>query len=304
MLAELGERELMYQYAMVDPVPAVVDVACEALYPEPIPLLLKTVTMVKGADANLTMRYHIPHGNYLYAEKQLVETYRKRKSRLTKHSIEGAGLAYLRSFGEYLPRYLNCWMLTYAQAKERLGPRAVSGVMRMIDSDGSDTWSREAECGVAAAVALRRLDLSVPEGQIRRMLEEASMAMKPDLYTARETQAILQWVLFDAGFTTAIDPLIEAVRGGIGNVLPDLLTTFLRRGEFARVVALAQEFNESLMVDQDAFHFWPLIDLLHTKDIQSPYATGQSPKFGCRGYVRAKLLGDAPPPWWKWMSRT
>jgi hypothetical protein len=53
------------------------------------------VTVVKGPDANLCMRYHIPFGNYQYAADALAYAYYRRRTRLHPDVIEAAGLAEL-----------------------------------------------------------------------------------------------------------------------------------------------------------------------------------------------------------------
>src|SRR5262249_25159074 len=59
ILAELGQRQLLLEYALRETVLGVVEVAAETLFPEPTELLIHTLRLSRGINANLRIRYHV-----------------------------------------------------------------------------------------------------------------------------------------------------------------------------------------------------------------------------------------------------
>lgn len=300
ILAELNLKEAILDHALKEKILAVVEVAAEALFPEPPELLRHMLTMAKGPDANLVIGFHIPKGNYLYAENVITDIYRPRKSRLASDVVAAIGYSYLQRAGaDFLPRYLSASLMTHKTAFERLGPKAVAGVEFFQGWDGSDSWSRTSALAIEAAVALRRLDVAVPLSDIHRMLKELPEAIDAKHQVRLMTEARLEWILFDAGETADAGHLIALVERGATQIVADLATTFLKRKQFDAVVDLAGRFNEAHFA-VDGFCYWPLINFLENRGLMDVGPYGDHRAGPLYGYRRARTMNLAPPPWWEW----
>jgi hypothetical protein len=139
ILAELGQRQLLLAYALRETVPAVAEAAAEALFPEPVELLLHTLRLGRGINAHLRIRYHVTASNYLYAGHEIAALYARRKRPLHPDVIEAAGLAYLKPMAAYLPEHLRTRLVNYAEALQQQGKKAVEGIGLFVGSDGTDT---------------------------------------------------------------------------------------------------------------------------------------------------------------------
>jgi len=299
MLADLGRKELLLAHALRERVPGVVDVACAYLFPEPIELLKHALTMTKGMDAHLTMRWHIPDGNYLYAQEAIADLYRPRRSRLHPDVIEAVGLARLRAMCPFLIRYLAGPMVNIRVARETMAASAVAGIGVSVASDGSDTWSRPSACAVEAAVALRRADQPIAVEQAERMLSEACSAMDSSTFMARSTRARLEWVLFDTGARSGLDKLLALMQATPGAAEGDLLTTLLKRGDIRKAESISRDIPSVYLVWR-GFCFWPVTDFLRHCGLLDVERYGRHPTMNLYGYMRARRLGIAAPEWWSW----
>src|SRR5215469_6646420 len=240
ILAELGQRQLLLEYALRETVPGVADFAAETLFPEPVELLVHTLRLGRGHTAHLTIRYHVTASNYLYAGSEIAALYAGRKRRLHPDVIEAAGLAYLKPMATYLRGYLGAPMVNYADALQQQGRKAVEGIGLFVGSDGTDTWSRASQCAVEAAIALRRMDEEVDRAEVQRRFDEVCSAMGPEHYRSLKTRVMLRWVVFDSASEADPRPVFRAAGDRILEVIPDLLTTLLKRQEYRTCERIAR----------------------------------------------------------------
>jgi hypothetical protein len=294
ILAALGERQLMVEYALVETVPAVLDIAAGALYPEPLELVLHMLRPVRGRDPRLHMRYQVALNNYLYAGTEIAALFARSRDGLHPDVIEAAGLAYLRPMAQYLPAYARAKLLTYARALRDHGRQAVAGVEILVSSDGSDEWSRASLCAVEAVVALRRMEEEVDRAEVSRMLGELDTAMDSSKYCSRRTRAMLRWVEYDAGRESDPGPLLRLGGDRPPACLPDLLTTLLKRGEYGDCERIARD-TPDVYCWAPGFCFWPLVNFLEARGLLDV-----ADKHGMEAYARARQSIIDPPPWWTW----
>jgi len=294
LLAELGEHDRILKYALREKVPAVIDIAADALYPEPVELLLHMVSVVKGPDANLCLRYHVPFGNYLYAADALAYAYHRRRMHLHPDVIAAAGLAELATFTPFLEKYLSALLENIKSARDRGVLRSTDGVCVSVNSDGSDTWTRAASCAIEAAVALRRIGIEFSPVNVNRMVFELPEAMH-DCYQRRLTHAKLLWVLFDLGDDSLRSSVLNAVDDGMRDVVADVLTTLLRRRQFRDAEQLARR-ADVIYAHRGEFHFWPLCDFLDSRQLLKSHFLHDDK------YRRARNHRIGPPHWWSWIT--
>lgn len=294
-LIELGELVIAKEFALKESVPAVLDPLLEATFPEPTDLLLHALTMTRGPDASLASRYHLPRGNYLYAEEAIVEVYRRKGPRLPILTIEGLGLAYMRGIGPVLERLLRSSMVNLEDAK-RSGEKS-AGAGRFIDQEERHAWSTNSKRAVVAAVALSRMDIPVDSKRIQELLLETQQAMA-DCPEKRATIAELTWVLFNLD-AAPLDDLLPLLEDGL-RVLPDVATTLLKRRRFGEVSTLVRDFGDVYFVE-DGFCFWPLLDHLRHEKLANIERYGRHRSRPAHAYLRARRAGLAPPAWWSWL---
>jgi hypothetical protein len=295
-LIELGEIAVAMEFALKESVPAVLDSLLEATFPEPTDLLVHVLTMERGPNASLASRYHLPRGNYLYAEDAIVNSHWHKGARMPIPTVEGLGLAYVRSISPVLERMLDARMVNLEEAK-RSGAKS-GGVERFVDQEERHTWSGGSKRAVVAAIALSRMDVVVDSRFIKDLLVETRRAME-DCAERRVTIAELTWVLFNLG-DVSLDDLLSSI-GGPSRVLPDVATTLLKRGQCEEVARLVRDFGEVYFVE-DEFCFWPLLDYMHYERLADIVSYGRHPTQPGSAYLRARRLGLAPPPWWEWLQ--
>lgn len=296
MLAALGRNDLIVAHAQSETIPAILDRAAELLPQEPPEFLVRRLTMTKGVDAPLAFRYTLPFSNYLYAEDAVLPIVAAHATRIHPDVIEGLGLSYFRSAVPLLLRYIKRPLSTFAAAKAQRGPKAVANISISVSSDGSDTWSREAACALAAATAVCRLDVPPPLSEIRRLLQELPAAMSPSRYAHILARSQLTWALMEADQAPP-DAVISILDERPTDVLPDLLTSLLKRGESSLVEDLSRRFSRTYSLSSGAFVHWPLADFLLHRGLVDP---GQ-PWRPLEPYLRARKRNLAPPPWWHWL---
>jgi hypothetical protein len=299
MLIDLAAWDQVLEHSLKEHHGRVLDLACGALFPEPVELLKHLVTVEKGPNANLEMAYHVPESNYVYAQHAIADVYRRRKNRLHPDVIEAIGLARLTALCPFLPRYLDARLMAVSDARRKLGPKAVAGIDVFVSSDGSDTWCRPSACAIHSAIALRRADQPVEVEQVERMLAEITTAMSSDCYTARWTHAALKWVQFDAGVLDDLAEVLSLV-GSVPEVVGDFVTTFLKRGEQSTAARIAAAVPSVYLVCR-GFCYWPLADFLNSQGILDVSRYGRHRTQAYYGYRRARLMGIEPPAWWSWI---
>jgi hypothetical protein len=300
ILAELGQRQLLLEYALRETVLGVVEVAAETLFPEPTELLIHTLRLSRGINAHLKIRYHVIASNYLYAGSEIAALYARRQRRLHPDVIEAAGLAYLKPMGVYLPRYLGTRLVNYADALQHQGRKAVEGIGVFVGSDGTDTWSRASQCAIEAAIALRRMDEEVDRTEVQRMLGEVGAAMDPAHYCSLKTRVMLRWVVFDAGLEGDPGSVLQLAGDRALEVIPDLLTTLLKRQEYRDCERIACAVPEVYRFQQ-GFCFWPLVNYLESVGLLDVAPLSWHPTSPLAPYVQARRLKIDPPPWWQWL---
>jgi hypothetical protein len=300
ILAELGERQLLLEYALRETVPGVVEVAVEALFPEPAELLVHTLRLGRGINAHLRIRYHVTASNYLSAGNEIAALYATRQRRLHPDVIEAAGLAYLKAMAPYFSRYLRAPLVNYAAALRDQGRKAVEGIGIFVGSDGTDTWSRASQGAIEAAIALRRMDEEVDRTEVQRMFDEVPAAMDPVYYRSLKTRVRLRWVIFDAGLEADPRPLLQLAGDRALEVAPDLLTTLLKRQQYRECERIAREVADVYHY-REGFCFWPLVNFLESRGLVDVASLSWHPTQPLAPYVRARQLNIDPPPWWRWL---
>ncbi len=303
MLCELRATELILQRALTETDSSILEIASEALEPNPPELVNHLLTQPSVMDASLYMRFHIARRNYLFAEETIREVYSKRRT-LTLDVIEGIGGAYLRSLCTVLNRRLSVPLELYEDALRSKGRKAVAGVEGGLESG----WARDGWNAILSTIALTRLDAEFDIREIMRLLDEAERVER-ELKSRQDfrvneradrkilgTRAYLEWILFDKGVRVTPDPVHKLIKQGAIEVLPDLANTLLKRGDDRFLPRLAREFTTVYFI-ADEFCFWPLMNWLHRTGFLSKgeYAEGHLEQFW-----RARERGVEPPPWWKW----
>jgi hypothetical protein len=150
MLCELNAAELILRHALVEMDSSVLEIAAEALDPNPTDLVRHILTQPSAWNASLYMRFHVACRNYLHAEETIRDVYSKRRT-LTLDVIEGIGGAYLRSLAPALNRRLSVRLELYEDALCSKGPKAVAG----LDSGHKAGWARDCPASVETGIFLR-----------------------------------------------------------------------------------------------------------------------------------------------------
>ena len=269
MLAALGERDLMIQYALVETdAQAVIDVVFDALDPVPPEVIKHSAGMQKGQYANLVMIHHVPTRNYLHAEDALADVYRGRKNKLKPEVIEAIGFSYFRKMGEeFLPGYLS------RRKAVKVASTAVAAAL--------------SEETAAAAASLRRLDLPIDVQALREQILGYQEVADLSEYTQVKRFAAAEWALFDAGDNDAFEYLAEIywTEPGPG----DIATTLLKRQRYEDLHWYVRTAPTSGF--RGWFCYWPLLDYLAKKGLREP----------SHAVTQARARGIAPPPWWSWL---
>jgi hypothetical protein len=179
-------------------------------------------------------------------------------------------------------------------ARDRGAVKGTDGVCLIVNSDGSDTWTRSSSCAVEAAVALRRLGVEFNPVNVHRMLLELPEAMH-DCRQRRITRARLLWVLYDLGDDSHRSALLTAIGNEAPQVAVDLITTSLRRGEFDDARRLISQIDW-IHTHRGEFHFWPLCDYLSSfNQLHERFLHDEK-------YRKAREHGIEPPKWWSWRT--
>lgn len=296
-LVRLDRKDLILEYALKDTVLAVIEVAQEALFPEPTELLLHALTVVKGPDASLMSHIHLPSSNHLYAENAIVNIYQPRAGKLPTDTIEGLGRAYIRGMASSISRQVRAPLNTLEQAKAANVPNPSRGVIQVVGQPDSVTLSGRSNRTLQAAVAVHRLDQALPVAVIDQLLTSLNSAM-PDCREKRQLEATLMWLQFDVGAIQLEDMLPKLHDTGL-HILPDLAISLLKRRATDGLDYLLAE-HDPIFFLAPGFAFWPLLDHLS--------CTAQIDLLPCgrhRGqiafpYLRALNSGIPPPPWWSW----
>ena len=303
MLCELNVPELIVEYALREKDSDILSVVSEELEFHPPELIRHLLTQPSSYFATLHMRFTVARGNFLYAEDVVHSVYAARRS-LTLDVIEGIGLAYLRSLGDLLQKYIRVPLELYQDALRSKGPKAVAGV-EGIDANG---WSRDGWAAVRAIVALARTDSHCDLGHVQERLEDTiriGRGVLPKNRIARSilgTRAQLEWALFDKGGPSTFDNVVGLVRQGAIEILPDLASTLLKQQRNDMLESLVREYPKVFFVAQE-FVYWPLMNWLELNGILADEEYGGKDGIkegGLYRYWRARKKGISPPPWWKW----
>ncbi len=293
MLLQLERRDEAVKHALDEPDHGLVGKIVDRLYPAPKELVVHN-TMT---DANLMFRYGIAEYNYIYAHDALADAFRPRKNKLHPTLIKAAGLAYCQSFAPFLESYLDGEVLTLEDAIIAEG-RKEGRRDELASLEIDEIWSYETQCAINAAVALRQMDKPVEPRIVKRILADMRYLM-PDCQTQTRTIAQLKWLLFDIGAVKTHQPLLKLLESNQNSwadeVMPDLLTTLLKRGhrrELDRVLKrlMKIDYGANCLLDR-AFIHWPLSNYLDNLGLM---------KIAHQGYEQARSNNVKPPPWWKW----
>jgi hypothetical protein len=303
MLCELHATEQILQHALAERDSGVLEIASEALDPNPPELVRHLLTQPSSWNASLYMRFHVARRNYLHAEETIRDVYSTRRT-LTLDVIEGIGRAYLRSLSTTLNRRLSVPLELYEDALRAKGEKAVAGVDRTRYGE----WSRDACSAIRSVVALTRLDAEFDVREAMRLLDEAEriqheLTRRQD-YRVKErairdilgTRAYLEWILFDKGVRTTPESVHKLIKEGAIEVLPDLGTTLLKRGDDRFLTRIARELPLQYFIEAE-FCFWPLMNWL---EVAGVLPKGEYSKGHLEQFWRARESGVQPPPWWKW----
>lgn len=308
MLRDLKEEAMIVEFALKERSSEVLSVASEAIDRPPPELVRHFLTQPSSDDATLYMRFHVALDNFLYAEDDIYNVYRTKRN-LNLDVIEGIGLAQLRSLGQLLHRYADVPLELYHDALRHRGWKAVAGV-----DDFHQSWSRAGWAAIKSAVALARLGAIHDHDVIARLLEDAERlqrqwATRDDIRDTTQaageremcsTKAQLTWCLFDAGDQSKFGIVMDYVelREGATDVLRDLATSLLKRGEIQELRKLAQHYPHVFFVGvQVEFCYWPLVNWC---DMSGAFPPGEFSSGCFSNYRRARESGIAPPPWWTW----
>jgi hypothetical protein len=303
MLCELHAAELILRHALVESDSTILEIAAEAIDANPHELVRHLLTQPSAMYASFYMRFHIARRNYLFAEETIREVYSKRRT-LTLDVIEGIGGAYLRSLAPALNRRLSVRLELYEDALRSKGPKAVAG----LDSGHKAGWARDGWNVILSTISLTRLDAEFDIHETQQLLDEAERVQR-ELKSRQDfrvkeradrsilgTRAYLEWILFDKGVRVTPDQVHKLIKQGAIEVLPDLGTTLLKRGDDRFLTRLAREFPLVHFIEGE-FCFWPLMNWLQCAGF---LAKGEFGKGTLEQFWSARERGIGPPPWWGW----
>ncbi len=259
----------------------------------------REVLNASNADKAVALRFSLPRDNYLHLGEQIALFIKKRFRSLHPYAIEALGLSYVRATAPLLYKYLRGRLTTFSQARAE-GPRGVANIPIFVDSDGADTWGRAAACAIAAAIALRRMDMPVDLERVTEMLEELSVAMRPDSYQYRLTRTQLLYAASEHHSDTAFDSALALLEQRTTPAVADIGLTLLKQGEEQRLLALVRRHGEVYFV-VDGFSFWPLMDWLRFHKNIDTHEYGRHQTQPAYAYNQARKRNTDPPPWWKWL---
>ncbi|MDX2218481.1 MAG: hypothetical protein SF172_05605 [Burkholderiales bacterium] len=298
-LLELGEKERVLHAALTSSDAIAIDVACDAFFPEPPELLQALIKTQRGPDAGLVPRFHLPMGNYLYAEALIVEHYRGKGRRIPVDTIEGLGLAYMRGMAPAFHKLLD---LPIENAVEELRPPAhpVSYPEKYnAPPPGQDLLSVNGSRVLAAMIALHRLDHPVEDAVLQRLHDSVATALSDAEIAQRACLWKVQWARFDGGHHDDLSGLVEGMQV-VRDLGPDLATTLLKRARHSDLDALLALYDPVYFQPRGFVH-WPLANHMEVRGLYrfSLPPAGQI-LVAPDDYARARHLGLAPPPWWTW----
>ena len=298
-LLELGEKDRVLHAALTSGDEAAIDIACDAFFPEPAELLQVLIKSQRGPDAGLVPRFHLPMGNYLYAETLIVEHYRGKGKRIPVDTIEGLGLAYMRGMAPAFRKLLD---LPIENAVEEMRlPARPAFYPDKYDAPppGQDLLSVNGARVLEAMIALHRLDHPVEDVTLQRLHDAVTAALAAAEHAQRTWQWKVQWARFDGGYHDDLAGLVDGMQV-TRDLAPDLATTLLKRARYSDLDALLGLYDPVYFQPRGFVH-WPLANYLEVRGLQQfalppPGQILVAPD----DYARARHLGLAPPPWWAW----
>jgi hypothetical protein len=298
-LIALGAMDDVLKVALASAEGGILDLANEALFPEPVELLLHNLTCARGPDANLALRYLLPQSNYLYAQAAIVDVFGSRGKRLTRDAIEGFGLAAMQGMAPAIQKSLFAPLINLNEATRRDGATKAARGVRIFVGDSTDWYlSSDSEKAIAALVALQRLGVSTPMDVLDRMESELRATMRLDNAPSLRYLASLMWVRFDMT-GEGLETMLATCESMC--LYADIATSMLKRAQHAEVEELVRTIGD-VYFDPGGFCHWPLVDFLSSRKLIDLESLSNHPMRCCYTYVRARNRGLAPPPWWNWIG--
>lgn len=298
-LLAMGEKDRVLQAALAGNDESAIDVACDAFFPEPPELLRVLIEGRRGRDASLLPRFHLPMGNYLYAEPLIVEHYGGKGKRIAVDAIVGLGLAYMRGMAPAFQKLLG---LPIANAIEELRPpERPTFFPDKYDRPlpGHDHLSMDGLRVLEAVMALHRLDHPVAAATLDRIDKQVEASLATAEWARRAWKLKLQWARFDAGHNDDLTGLIAGMAAA-REIAPDLATTLLKRGRSRDLDLLFAEFDPVYFLPR-GFIDWPLANTLEARGLRRFVMPPPERILVVEdSYARARQKGLAPPPWWSW----